>query len=642
MKDDRQFMKEIYEKYEKEKQGFLESNKVIGNKKRKQIIGAKIIGLVAIAFMVFSLTLIKEKKIEEPNNQEENKINLATVGNFDHLYTILKQTQNVNEKELTTEESMKDSTNDAKREEKKEIQTNEDYSKTNTQEEKVEEADIVKTDGKYIYYVVDKTIRIISTELKKVAQIEYQDKNFMPKEIYIEGNHLIVLGSHYSNGAIMEKQIIEDTTRIREYNKMTCFIYDIRQKEKPQEIRKIEIKGNYVESRMIEQNLYLVVQQNISTNLLRDSSKEELEQEDFKPSYRDTRSGEEEKKIGFDQIYCFEQMQNINYLILAGINLEKQEEIEIKAFLGASEKIYCSEKNLYITQTDYPVNPLTRELKEVTTQLLKFSLEEGKIHYQAETKIEGYLNNQFSMGEQDGYLRIATTIGTLWGMEEKTSNQLMILDENLKQVGKIENIAKGEKIYSARYTKDRAYLVTYREVDPLFVIDLTNPKEPKILGELKISGYSTYLHPYDENHLIGFGYETKADGSRITTSGLKMVMFEVSDLANPKVLFQTHIGTNRTSSELLYNHKAFLFRKDQNVIAFPIIDYHNRSRQHKALIYKIDLEKGFLLEAEIQNTGNDENRMERILYSQENYYIVSQREIKKLNQQFKEIQKIEL
>ncbi|MCX4275311.1 MAG: beta-propeller domain-containing protein, partial [Candidatus Gastranaerophilales bacterium] len=149
--------------------------------------------------------------------------------------------------------------------------------------------------------------------------------------------------------------------------------------------------------------------------------------------------------------------------------------------------------------------------------------------------------------EYDGNLRVATTNG----YDEESENQLYILDENLKEIGKIENLAKGEKIYSVRFIGKIGYIVTFKQIDPLFVIDLSNPTAPVVKGELKIPGYSSYMHPYDETHIIGIGYNTKSNGyGGVTNANMKMSMFDVSDLENPKEMFNINIGEKYASSEI--------------------------------------------------------------------------------------------
>jgi uncharacterized secreted protein with C-terminal beta-propeller domain len=243
------------------------------------------------------------------------------------------------------------------------------------------------------------------------------------------------------------------------------------------------------------------------------------------------------------------------------------------------------------------------------------------------------------MDESEEYFRIATTDNSSWEQENNTNN-LYVLNNELEIVGKVEGLAKGEKIYSVRFMGNRAYMVTFVETDPLFVIDLSIPTEPKVLGELKIPGYSKYLHPYDETHLIGFGENTEVVnygyGDRVVTNGMKMALFDVTDPNNPQEMYSVDIGEKGTSSELLYNHKALLFSKEKDIIAFPIsrtIDNYKVDFRG-AIVYGLNLEKGFTLKGEISHNKNDyelyhsNNKIERIIYIGDNLFTLSENKIK--------------
>ena len=181
-------------------------------------------------------------------------------------------------------------------------------------------------------------------------------------------------------------------------------------------------------------------------------------------------------------------------------------------------------------------------------------------------------------------------------------------------IGKLENLAKGENIYSVRFMGNRAYMVTFVQTDPLFVIDLEDPTNPYVLGELKIPGFSNYLHPYDETHIIGFGQDTEENefGGVITT-GMKMALFDVSNPNNPIEMFSEKIGESGTYSELLNNHKALLFSKEKNLIAFPIYiteeteDYISKLKFQGAIVYNFDLENGFVKKGEIAHQKINED-----------------------------------
>lgn len=207
---------------------------------------------------------------------------------------------------------------------------------------------------------------------------------------------------------------------------------------------------------------------------------------------------------------------------------------------------------------------ISKELEK--TVIHKIAINQGNLEYQNFGEVTGQALNQFSMDENNGYFRIATTKNQTWPQfaedDRKASyNNLYVLDKDLKTVGSVENLAEGEQIYSVRFMQDRAYMVTFKQMDPLFVIDLKDPKAPKVLGKLKIPGFSNYLHPYDENTLIGLGRDTKEnEWGGATNGGVKLSLFDVSDVENPKEIDSYVIGDSGASSIALDDHKAFFFR----------------------------------------------------------------------------------
>lgn len=680
MKDNKEFIKGIYEKYEKEKHNIQntvlkENNQEDSNYKQikeqlnrqksttnNRFTRLKIVSVVAMITIIFSIIMMYqnynyEEKISSQNNQvnneyEEKEISLATIDSFENFCNIIKNSNldlSESDRKSTNEsismtEDISDATynNTNSSNNGDESNKSEEYSTTNTQVEGVDEADIVKTDGNYIYYITNRKLVIVDikepTKMNVIGKIDFEGTDIYPSEIYINKNKLIILGN-INKMYTMTKTIdtFEDMTYIAPNyeDKSIAIIYDITKKEEPKEERRIEIKGYYMSSRMIGDNVYFVNNyylRNISA--LARNPIEELKEEDYMMSYIDTKISEEEKIIDFNRIHYFDNIEESNYLTIVGFNLNNSEEIDIQTFLGAGEKVYCSTKNMYIQKTKYTYDlDKTERITNAnnSTKILKFGLNNGKIKFRAEAEIPGTINNQFSMDEnKDGYFRIATTINENWTTNDNTSNNLYILDENLNMTGKIEGLAKGESIYSVRYMEDKAYIVTFKQVDPLFVIDLSDNTNPQVLGELKIPGYSTYLHPYDETHIIGFGYNTREDGTRITNEGLKMAMFDISDLKNPQELYKVDIGNSYTSSDLTYNHKTLLYSKSKNIIGFPIMQY-GKNQESKARIYEINLEEGFILKGEISHGGNYNHKIERIIFSGDNYYTLSNKIIKATN-----------
>ena len=330
----------------------------------------------------------------------------------------------------------------------------------------------------------------------------------------------------------------------------------------------------------------------------------------------------------------------------------------------------------------------------------RISIGNGNIEYKAHGEIPGMPINQFSMDQSGDYFRIATTTNNFWGIsigitvpvrgvaepavvegssgsgsvgseesgeavvidsgptepiepskpteveettiettstvtvEEASSlNHIYVLDMNMNVVGKLENLAPDERIYSARFLGDRIYLVTFRQIDPLFVIDLSDPANPEVLGQLKIPGVSDYLHPYDDNHIIGVGRDATEKGQ---VTGLKLALFDVSDVANPKEVAKHIIGERGTSSDALYDHKAFLFSKEKNLLVIPVnlAEKDYQQTWQGAFVFNLDLENGFVLKGKVTHEEKQQDPyyyapgIRRSLYLDDTLYTISDKKIK--------------
>lgn len=429
-------------------------------------------------------------------------------------------------------------------------------------------------------------------------------------------------------------------------------------------LRELDIEGNYLSSRKIEGSLFIITNKYIYSYY-------PLDENNILPSYRDTAKTEEYITVEPTEICYFPGFAQSSYMIVAGIDLNNiKKEAEVSTYLGAGSEIYATSKTLYVTQSQYeyinrilPINDMAISTSvldnKTTTKIYKFNIDKntGTVMFVAQGEVYGRIINQFSMDEYDDNFRIATTTGEVWN--ETSGNNIYILNKDLNIIGELEGLAEGEKIYSVRFMGEKGYIVTYKNVDPLFVLDLSNPKKPTVLGELKIPGYSDYLHPYRENYLIGFGKDTIVkgyvnwEGDIVETAyevGMKMAIFDVSDFNNPKELYSVRLGDRGSSSELLSNHKALLFNEERNLIAFPayvteskgsysdIPNYGNLIFEG-ALVYKLDLESGFTLKGKITHQDNKngnisdvaynyERRIQRILYIDDILYTISPSMIK--------------
>lgn len=535
-----------------------------------------------------------------------------------------------------------------------------DYSSTNVQVKGVDEADVVKTDGKYIYQVNNNRIVIAEAypadKMKVASILNFNETNFRPQEMYVDNKYMVVIGA--TNREVPLYKTYDDTVQKHiappYYNPsmVKAIVYSIEDRKKVKKLREIELEGNYVSSRKIGSALYMISNKYVNRYYMENSH------DNLTPSYRDTAAGEDFKSIDYSRISYFPGCVMSNYMVIAGVDLDNnKKEANIYSYLGSGQNIYASTENLYVAVTSNQYNfvrptvgadmivesPVYRNY----TLIYKFSINNSKVTYIGKGEVPGTILNQFSMDENDGFFRIATTTDEPWRSNRPgQSNNIYILNDTLSIVGKLEGMAPGERIYSVRFMGKKGYVVTFRQIDPLFVIDLT-PESPKVLGELKIPGFSDYLHPYDETHIIGFGKDATDSGS---IKGMKLALFDVSDVKNPKELFKEIIGESGTDSELLRNHKALLFSKEKNLLAFPVTVVTAKARNLEELIsgyktyrtyyqgahvYSIDLKKGFELRAKITHRSDDENyehdyywygdnkKIERLLYINDTLYTLS-------------------
>jgi inhibitor of cysteine peptidase len=502
-----------------------------------------------------------------------------------------------------------------------------EYSTTNIQVAGVDEADIVKTDGEYLYVVSGSYIYILraypANQAKLLSKIELDET--YGAQIYVNENKLAVLGNTYPVLYTYAESTTEEGSLITPYvynDKMFIKIYDITNRANPILSRTVIVNGTLSGSRMIGDYVYAVVNQPVIQ-----PSSNEIGIEVMLP----TISGDYVKEVQPTEIHYIDA-PDISYqltTIIAVNIMNNTQEPTYEPFLtGYSTTMYVSLNNMYLVvpnTTRWFILENGDEPKEETL-IYRIKLEQEKIVVMVEGSISGYVLNQFSMDEYNGFFRIATTMWT----NRNSTNSLFILDMDLNVVGKLEDLAEGESIYSTRFMGDRCYLVTFRQIDPFFVIDVTEPTEPKELGNLKIPGYSSYLHPYDENHIIGIG---KQD------SNVKLSLFDVTDVTAPTEIDNYIVEAEYSDSPVLYDHKAFLFDKPKQLLALPVstnmfgIRDGNSGYWQGAYIFDISLEQGFTLEGKIthQNVADQFEynlNVKRILYVDNVLYTTSDKKVK--------------
>jgi inhibitor of cysteine peptidase len=519
------------------------------------------------------------------------------------------------------------------------------YSETNNQVHGVDEADLIKTNGTHVFQVFDGKVRIVkavpASKMEVVATLSY-DHSFFPNEIFLHHNQLVVIG----NGSKITGNINAsmDSLMMPMFHSTKAIIYDVTIPSSPQITREVELEGQLIQSRKKDGILYLISNHYPDYWML-----EKDKEADLRPRYSDSKLGKDLKTVDYKKIQYLPQSKETNYTMITSIDLEKiNSNVEIITYLGSGRQIFMSENNLYLAVTNYPFyQTINKNNFLPNTTIYKFSINGLKVDFYSSAEVSGTVLNQFSMDEYNGYFRIATTEGFAWDQNSPSANHLYILDENLVEVGKLEDLARGERIYSARFMGNRIYIVTFKETDPLFVIDAKDPKNPTVLGELKIPGFSNYLHPYDENHLIGFGHDTQVVNEKgnnqpiFLTNGVKISLFDVSDMTNPKEKFSEIIGGRGTYSSLNHDHKALLFDKQRNLFAFPISVYKNvegeqfeqKFEYQGGYVYQIDVNNGFKLQKKITHMNKTssyeewENSVQRLIFIEDHLYVMSPNKI---------------
>jgi uncharacterized secreted protein with C-terminal beta-propeller domain len=543
-----------------------------------------------------------------------------------------------------------------------------DFSTTNIQVAGVDEPDLVKNDGRYIYTISGTSIAIVDAfpaeQASLVSTIELDD---YPTEIFLNGDKLIVFGgrSFY--------HILGAESRIAIYPypyfspKSFVYVYDIADRSNPVLERNITVDGTYLDARMIDNHVYAILNSPIQYQEGEPVPLPAIETDGVKK----TVPAEEISYIAYpDYSYSYTTILSFD---VQNPQAEPNEEV---IMMGSTQNIFVSRENIYITYPDYASG-------SQKTLIHRIAINNGNAEFQASGEVPGYVLNQFSMDEHDGYFRIATThedfgraiplgIATVSSAssdepvsspsplvependtrdiaprEPSMYNSVYTLDSNLNIVGSLEKIAPDERIYSVRFMGDRAYMVTFKRVDPLFVIDLSDAANPRILGELKIPGFSDYLHPYDEMHLIGLGKEVDESGEFALTQGVKLGLFDVSDPANPVDIAKYEIGDRGTDSEALYDHHAFLFSRERNLLVIPIVlaevkpgDFWGTYVSQGAYVFDVNLDSGFSLKGSVTHVPSGERTdyyafspysVKRSLYIDGVLYTVSDKSVKANN-----------
>jgi len=517
-----------------------------------------------------------------------------------------------------------------------------DYSKTNVQVEGIDEGDIVKTDGTYIYKASSDSVAIIQAyppgNMSVVAWINASDLAVYVNEtskklegynvgvsisgLFIAPERLIVISTvyfwqeYYYGGGYRALSLAESSPMggwTQSTEQTVLFIYDTKDIQEPALLEFFGMSGYPLTSRMQGDVIYSVSQLYVWKDEARGYEVPAVSE------------GAEASAVAISDIHYDPETKDPGYYLnILAVNLTELKSKSISVVAGWASTIYKSPESLYLTIEKWPATPapvmerfpmaIEYEDEEIpVTTIYKVDVDGLSMHISEKGDVKGVLHNQFSMDEKDGYLRVATSSG-LW---QDRRNAVYVLDGNLSVIGAIEDIAVNETIQANRFVGDRLYLVTFRQVDPLFVIDLSVPTAPSILGELTIPGFSSYLHPVDEDHILGIGTEG---------SSAKISLFDVSDPAAPVEMSKYLVG-NYSSTSAGWEHKAVMFDAGKELLVIPIstYDYDTWNTTSGFFVFRVSVDEGISLRGVIGH-GNSSyyfSSDERALYIEDCLYTIS-------------------
>lgn len=485
-----------------------------------------------------------------------------------------------------------------------------DYSQTNVQVAGVDEGDIVKSDGNYLYHAVGNRVmisQITPTSQAKLASTITTDANFMPQELFIDGNRLMLIGQTWSNEIYPtpspvpvplmkpapESRVAPTMPSIAPAEPMPAMdlkvmpiwrggrnvthieIWDVSDRAKPSKARTVEFDGSLSATRLINGRAYFVM----NTWSPWDQTVKSPADKDLIPAFRDSSQSNNtaQPMAGCGDIAYFPQPSQ-QFLAIASVPMTGSEAVSRTVILGTAGTVYANQNNLFTANQEWVNQPVRDSIYPNTsdqeqTVIHKFSLQNGQATHIANTSVPGRMINQFALDEYENNLRVATVRGYIGSEQQPSQSNIYVLGADLKARGKIEGIAPNENMYSVRFMGKRAYMVTFRQIDPFFAIDLANPDAPKILGKLKIPGYSTYLHPMTDNLIIGVGKNTAESANKDFAwyQGMKIAVFDVTDVTNPVEKYHVDIGDRGTDSPALNDHRAFLYSPTKQILALPVM-----------------------------------------------------------------------
>ena len=480
-----------------------------------------------------------------------------------------------------------------------------DYSGTNVQEEGVDEPDFVKTDGNRLYVVTGGVLHVLDvsgTDPKPLGSLQL--KGF-GHELLVSGDRVMALTTYYDDPVLQpqpEPQAQTSDTVAYPYQEPATRLFeiDVSDPAAPRLLNTLTVEGFYVSARLRESVARIVVSTPPSPWVVESDEPARTEEEaearqrrairrtrlstwvpDGVLRDRVRRTRRVRRMVACDDIRRPASYAGPGTLTVLTVDLARGlRPLDSDSLMTDAQTIYASKRSLFVA-TERWVNPDTSDPDARVdtgrfTAIHRFGIADPESAvYRASGEVRGFVLNQFALSEHEGFMRVATTDQPPWreGAEQRQSESYVtVLEEagpTLSQIGRAGGLGKGERIYAVRFLGDRGFVVTFRQVDPLYALDLSDPRQPAVRGELKIPGFSSYLHPVGDDQLLGLGQAADDQGR---TQGTQLSLFDISDLSAPRRLHQVSLG-QYSNSEAEYDHRAFLYWAPEKLTVVPLSHY---------------------------------------------------------------------
>jgi len=503
----------------------------------------------------------------------------------------------------------------------------EDFSGTNNQEVGVDEPDYVKTDGNRILTMTNGVFTYVDIDGSTATVRGSVRLDYSTQEMLVVGDTVYLFGTSWGEDMYYEEDFVSDDAEVDfaadiapapfQGPSVRVIQMDISNPDAPKVDATLDMEGHYLSARLIGDNISVAVQSdqhdlgfvfprgNKGEEVAESSNKEivaNTEISDWLPSFTLDRGGDVTSGQLTDCANVHAPADFAGFGSLSVVSIDGASGLDTPgaaSVLASGQNIYASTNSMWISTNQWydwaSFDDAQRQAAEerFTSQIHGFAIGGATPEYLASGSVRGHLLNQFAMSEFDGVLRVATTDGSIWGRQQDSESfvtTFAIEDDGLRQLGQVGEMGKGEQIFAVRFVGETGYVVTFRQTDPFYTVDLSDPANPTVLGELKITGFSGQLHPLGPNHVLGIGQEATEDGRE---TGAKVTLFDVSDLANPTDVANWTVDNSWSDAQ--WDHKAFLWWPQENLAVLPV---QNWSEQFfGAIAFRVDLDAGTLTEA---------------------------------------------